>query len=130
MARLSQRTFVRYLALEAPGWAIAAAVSWALVAYAGLAPWIAGLLWTLYVAKDFAMYPWLRDAYAASDPDASALLVGRTGVARERLAPTGYVRVGAELGAPELVPGAAPIEPGACVRVREVQGLTLFVEAC
>ena len=125
-----RRTFVRYVALQAPGWAVGAAVAWGLAAYTDLSTGVAGLLWAIFVAKDLALYPRVRDAYALSDPAAAALLIGRTGVARERLAPSGYVRVGAELWRAELVPGAAPIEPGAGVRVREVRGLTLVVEAC
>jgi membrane protein implicated in regulation of membrane protease activity len=130
LGKASQRTFVRYVALQVPGWVLAAWVAWWLAAKAGLAPWLAALGWALFVIKDFALYPWLRDAYAVSDPAASALLVGRTGVARERLDPSGYVRVGAELWRAELAPGCAAIDAGARVRVREVQGLTLIVEAC
>jgi len=126
----SPRTFARYVALEAPGWVLGAWVLWLLVEKAGLAPWVAGLLWTLWVVKDFALYPWLRDAYEVGDPDATALLVGRTGLARQRLDPTGYVRIGAELWRAELAPGCAAIEPGALIRVRAVRGLTLIVEAC
>lgn len=129
-AKRSPRTFARYVALEAPGWVLAAWVLWLLVDKAGLAPWLAGLLWTLWVAHDFVLYPWLRDAYEPGDPDATAPLLGRTGLARERLDPTGYVRIGAELWRAELSPGCAAIETGAGVRVLAVRGLTLVVEAC
>jgi membrane protein implicated in regulation of membrane protease activity len=130
LGKTSRRTFARYLAFQVPGWVLATWVAWWLVAKAGLAPWLAALGCALFVIKDFALYPWLRDAYAVSDPDAGALLVGRTGVARERLDPSGYVRVGAELWRAELAPGCAAIDAGTHVRVREVQGLTLIVEAC
>ncbi|MGH7336841.1 MAG: NfeD family protein, partial [Myxococcota bacterium] len=127
-----QQTFARYVAFQFPGWVLAGCAAWWLVAVAGLAPWLGGLGFSLFVIKDFALFPWLRDAYAVSDPAAAALLVGRTGVARERLMPSGsgYVRVGAELWRAELAPGCAAIEEGARVRVREVQGLTLIVESC
>jgi membrane protein implicated in regulation of membrane protease activity len=128
--KLTHWTFARYVALEAPGWVIAAGVLWWLAAHAVVAPWIGALLWAGFVLKDFALYPWLRDAYALGDPDAAAPLVGRTGLARERLDPSGYVRVGAELWRAELAPGAAAIEPGGRVRVRAVRGLTLIVESC
>ena len=128
--RLWQRTVVRYVALQAPGWALAAVVAWWLAARAGFAVWLAALGFALFVLKDFALYPWVRDAYAANDPDAAAPLIGRTGLARERLAPTGYVRIGAELWRAELAPGRSPIEAGASVVVREVRGLTLIVESC
>jgi membrane protein implicated in regulation of membrane protease activity len=129
-SRHLQRTFVRYLALEAPGWVLAAWILWLLTDREVLSPWLAALGWVLFVIKDFALYPWLRDAYAAGNPDASAALVGRTGEARERLAPSGYVRIGAELWRAELAPGSAAVESGGLVRVREVRGLTLVVEAC
>jgi membrane protein implicated in regulation of membrane protease activity len=128
--RLRQRTIVRYVALQTPGWVLAAAVAWWLAAKAGVATWLAALGFALFVFKDFALYPWLRHAYAVDDPDVAALLIGRTGIARERLDPTGYVRIGAELWRAELAPDCAPIEAGARVVVREVRGLTLVVESC
>jgi membrane protein implicated in regulation of membrane protease activity len=126
----TRSTFARYLALEAPGWVLAGCLLWLLVESFGLAVWLAVLGWVIWVAKDFAMYPWLREAFEVGEADASALLIGRTGLARERIAPSGYVRIGAELWRAELAPGAAAIESGAAVRVREVRGLTLVVEAC
>jgi membrane protein implicated in regulation of membrane protease activity len=127
---LRSSTFVRYVVLEAPGWVLAACFAWLLVNQFGVAVWVAALGWALWVVKDFALYPWLRDAYEAGDPDATAPLIGRTGRARERIDPSGYVRIGAELWRAELAPGSAAIEAGAPVRVREVRGLTLVVEAC
>ena len=125
-----RRTFVRYVAFQAPGWVLAGCAAWWLVAHAGLAPRIGAIGWALYVLKDFALYPWVRDSYVAGDPAAAALLVGRTGTAREPLDPKGYIRVGAELWRAELAPGCAAVAAGARVRVREVRGLTLIVESC
>jgi membrane protein implicated in regulation of membrane protease activity len=125
-----RRTFVRYVALQVPGWVLVGCAAWWLVAKAGLAPWLAGLGCALFVLKDLALYPWVREAYAEGDPAAAALLVGRTGTARERLDPAGYVRIGAELWRAELRQGSAAIEAGARVRVRAVEGLTLIVESC
>lgn len=122
------RTFARYVGLEAPGWVLAAIVLWLLVDRAGLAPWIGVSLWALWFAKDLALFPWLRDAYEAGDPDATAPLIGRTGLARKRLAPDGYVRIGSELWRAELAPGCPEVEAGGSVRVRSVRGLTLVVE--
>jgi membrane protein implicated in regulation of membrane protease activity len=127
-SRRPSRTFLRYVALEAPGWLVAGILLWLLVQYAGLAPWIAWLLGSAWIAKDFALYPWLRDAYEASDPDPGAALVGRTGLALERLAPEGYVRLGSERWRARLGAGCDSVEPGARVSVRSVSGLTLTVE--
>lgn len=122
------RTFVRYVALEAPGWMLAGLVLWFLVDQTGLAPWIGAALWALWFAKDIALFPWLRDAYEEGDPDATVALIGRTGLARKRLAPHGYVRIGSELWRAELAPGCPDVEAGGSVRVQSVRGLTLVVE--
>jgi membrane protein implicated in regulation of membrane protease activity len=125
-----ERTFARYAAFQLPGWVITAGLAWLLVDRFGLAPWVAALAWALFVIKDFALYPWVRESYLVGDPDPAALLIGRTGVARERLDPSGSVRIGAELWRAELRPDAAPIETGAGVRVVALRGLTLIVEPC
>ena len=130
MIRPLRRTSVRYFAFQLPGWVVAAWLLWLLVEHELVSRWVAASGFALYVLKDFALYPWLRDAYAVANPDASAALVGRIGEARDRLAPSGYVRIGSELWRAELAPGSAEVERGASVRVREVRGLTLVVEAC
>jgi membrane protein implicated in regulation of membrane protease activity len=132
IGKASQRTFARYVAFQVPGWMLAACAAWWLAAEADLAPWIAALGWGLFVIKDFALYPWVRDSYAVGEPAASALLVGRTGVVRDRIEPSGsgYVRIGAELWRAELAPGCAAVDAGASVRVHEVRGLTLIVQSC
>ncbi len=55
-------------------------------------------------------------------------MVGARGVAEDRLAPSGYIRVRGELWQTEVMGGDPPIEKGASVRVREVSGLTLLVQ--
>lgn len=125
----ASRAFRRYLLLEAPGWVVcAAALAWCVRSFE-LDARIALLLLALWVGKDFALFPLLRDAYEETDPGPGALLVGRVGEARERLDRSGYVRLGSELWRATVARGADPVEPGAAVRVRAVRGLTLVVEA-
>ena len=121
--------FRRYLLLELPGWAVAGAAVWALTEYAGLDPWLAAGLLALWVAKDFALYPWLRHAYELGDPSPAAPLRGRTARVTERLAPRGYARLDTERWRAELErPEEGPAEEGEAVRVRGLEGLTLIVE--
>lgn len=108
--------------------ALAGVVLVVLVRVWDLSPRTALLLFAFWVAKDFAMYPLLRSAYASSHHDAGEAIVGALGTARERLDPAGYVRVGAELWRAEVPPDRAPVESGAAVRVRGVRNLTLLVE--
>ncbi|MGI9589986.1 MAG: NfeD family protein [Myxococcota bacterium] len=125
--RAPSPAFRRYLLLELPGWVVAATAVWALVEYAGLdARFGAGLV-TLWVAKDFVLFPWLRQAYEPGDPHPSATLAGRSARVTTRLDPGGYVQLGSERWRAELVAGAAA-EAGEEVVVLEVEGLTLKVE--
>jgi membrane protein implicated in regulation of membrane protease activity len=125
--RRFSRTFAKYVLLEMPGWLIAAGVLLLGVERWELSPRLAGALFALWVGKDFVLYPVLRVAYEDVSPDATVGLVGALGTARERLDPSGYVRVGSELWRAELI-GSEAAESGDAVRVRAVRGLTLEVE--
>jgi len=118
---------VRYLLFQIPGCAVAAGVLLALVRFWDLAPRTAALLFALWVAKELALYPLLRRAYAGAGRDASDALIGRSARACESLDPQGYVRIDGELWRAELAAGCAPVAPGARVRVEAVRGLTLRV---
>jgi membrane protein implicated in regulation of membrane protease activity len=126
--RRISRTFAKYVLLELPGWLIAAVVLSLGIRYWELSPRLAIVLFALWVIKDFALYPVLRIAYEDGSPNATDALVDALGTARERLDPTGYVRVGSELWRAELIAGSDAVESGDAVRVRAVRGLTLEVE--
>lgn len=117
---------VRYALFQLPGQAGAAVLVWALWRWAGLPGWAAFAIVAAWVAKDAALYPLSRAAHQPA-PEGAAVLIGRRGVARRRLAPRGTVAFGVELWRSEIAPGAAPIESGTAVRVVAVRGLTLIV---
>lgn len=118
----------RYALFQLPEIAAAAALVWALWRWAGLPGWAALAIVGVWVAKDVALYPFLRGAYEPV-PAGAAALIGRRGVARRRLAPRGTVAFGVELWRAEIAAGAAPIDAEAAVRVVAVRGLTLIVAA-
>lgn len=120
--------FLKYVLLEAPGWAVAAGVLGFFAWHGDLSRPLAALLFALWVAKDFALYPILRVAYEDGPRDGTHGLVGALGTAKDRLDPEGYVRVGSELWRAVTVRGCDAIEAGAAVRVVEVRDLTLRVE--
>ena len=130
LRRLFERppVLAKYLMFQVPGMALAGVVLVALVRIWSLSPRTALLLFALWVIKDIAMYPLLRNAYAGSVHDAGEALVGAIGTARERLDPEGYVRIGSELWRAEVPREHAPVESGAAVRVCAVRNLTLHVE--
>jgi membrane protein implicated in regulation of membrane protease activity len=129
MTPLRHSAFRKYFLLELPGWILAASVLTALVIWEALSRSVAVGLFALWVAKDFALYPLLRAAYEDSSRDGTHSLIGALGTAKDRLDPDGYVRVGSELWHARIDRDAEPVEPGAAVRVREVELLTLRVEA-
>jgi membrane-bound ClpP family serine protease len=126
---MGRSPFVRYVLLEIPGWILGGVVLAVFVHLDEISRRTAALLLALWVAKDFALYPLLRVGYMPSAPDGSGTLIGAIGTARDRLDPTGWVRVGSELWQAELARESAPVEAGGRVRVLSVRGLTLRVEA-
>jgi len=117
----------KYLLLQIPGWLLIGILLLWLWPETGLSPWIARAGYALWVAKDFALYPFLRSGYESGVPTGAESLVGAVAVTRGTLDPNGYVGIGGELWKAELVSGEAPIPPQTEVRVETVRGLTLFV---
>ena len=120
----------KYALLQLPGFLLVALLLAGAVRWWDLSTRVALGLLALWVLKDIALFPLLRVAYEPSAGQGGAeALVDARGVASEALAPTGYVRVGAELWRAELASGDGEALPsGAPVRVRAVRGLTLLVE--
>jgi membrane protein implicated in regulation of membrane protease activity len=89
---------------------------------------VASLLVTLWVLKDFALFPFLRIAYEPRGPGGANDLIGSRVLVETPLSPAGYARVGAELWRVELTGERNQLPAGSTVRVRAVRGLTLLVE--
>ena len=125
---LRTSTALRYAAFQLPGTLGVALLLAALVRWWDLAPATALGLLALWVLKDVVMFRFVRRAYEARGGHAGAeALVGALGTAQERLDPEGWVRVGHERWRARVREGR--VERDAPVRVREVRGLVLVVEA-
>ncbi len=127
--RPSVRVLPRYLLFQLPGWIIAETASavggrwWDLP----LCIWISVPL--AWVVKDLLLFPFVWQAYT-NEPShlvGEGALMGVSGLAVARLAPSGYVRVGSELWRAELERGEPPVPEGARVRVYGIRGLTLRI---
>jgi membrane-bound serine protease (ClpP class) len=55
-------------------------------------------------------------------------MIGERGIAKERLAPAGYVQVRGELWRAFIIDDGPAIETGQSVKIVKMDGLTLFVE--
>ena len=123
----SPRVVLRYLLFQVPGWAavVAAAAVGSRWLDLPLWAWIAGPL--AWVVKDLFLLPLVWQAYS-NEPSrlvGEGALIGASGLARARLAPYGYVRVGSELWRAELEAGESPVPEGARGHGCGVRGLTL-----
>jgi membrane protein implicated in regulation of membrane protease activity len=116
------RTFLKYLAMQTPGWLLL------LVVVVLLRSWAAGILLVLAVVKDLFLYPYRRRAYEEDPRTGAERLVGTSGVVVSPVAPKGYVRVRGELWSAELQTPANPAPEGSSVTVVGGRGLTVTVE--
>jgi membrane protein implicated in regulation of membrane protease activity len=119
--------FRRYIFIQVPGWFVAALVLLGLHLWLGLPTWAAIVLLAADIAKDFALYPFLRHAYETGEKTGIERLIGAPATAAQSLAPEGYVQVHGELWHAELPPGHAPVAEGARLRVQSAHGMTLIV---
>ncbi len=129
-------TLQRYLLYQLPGWALAGLALVSLLFSGWIETRVAAVGWLLWVIKDFALYPLLRSAYERSEGGPVDALIGASAVARERLAPEGYVRVRGELWRARVVSedggGDADSDPvsveiGTELEVVAVEGARLLV---
>jgi membrane protein implicated in regulation of membrane protease activity len=81
-----------------------------------------------WIVKDAVLFPFVWRAYDWDRPGRSRSMIGQSGIAKERLAPCGYVQIQGELWRAEKMGDGPPIEAGQPVQIIKMEGLTLFVE--
>ena len=120
-------TLNKYLLLQVPGWILGSFLLFLFWKWFGFSAWIAIGIFLVWVAKDFALYPFIHSACNTKVKTGVTQLIGSHGVARDHLDPQGYVQVGSELWQAETGPGHQPIEKGSPIEVQNTRGLTLVV---
>ena len=120
---------LRYAALQLPGLVIAGVAAWSAIRWADVPPWLAYAGVGVWVAKDIVMFRFVWRSFAPRDGNGLHDIRGRTGTVVEALAPEGRVRIGSERWRAVGASGAEPIAVGARVRVVDIHGLRLTVEA-
>jgi membrane protein implicated in regulation of membrane protease activity len=116
---------VKYALLQVPGVALLVLILIVVQQWVDLPAWFGWGLVALWVAKDAILFPFVWRAYDSEDTNS---MVGTRGIAEERLAPSGYVRVRGELWQAEVMGDGPPLDRGEAVRVRGICGLTLLIE--
>jgi membrane protein implicated in regulation of membrane protease activity len=120
------RTFARYLFFQLPEWGLVVLLLLAIDHFTETPAWLLVAGGVGFVAKDVALYPWMRRAYEHVGNDPGENLVGRRGVATSTVARDGWVRVDAELWRAETGDGEIP--KGTRIRVCALDGHVLVVE--
>ncbi|MBW2316366.1 MAG: NfeD family protein [Deltaproteobacteria bacterium] len=120
------RTFQRYLLFQLPEWGLVVALLVAIHRYTEAPTWLLVAAAAGFVAKDLALYPWMKRAYEHVGSDPGEKLVGRQGVATSLVSEDGWVRVDAELWRAET--RGDDIPKGAPVTVRALDGHVLVVD--
>jgi membrane protein implicated in regulation of membrane protease activity len=113
--------------IQLPGWILLALLLVALHQWLAVPAWVGAAALVVWLVKDAALYPLVREAYRPNHEAASRRMIGARGVAAERIDPVGFVRLGAELWRARTESGRGVVEAGDTVEVREVEGLTLYV---
>ena len=123
----SSRILLRYSLLQLPALALLVLILIFAQRWVELPAWIFWGSLAIWVVKDAALYPFVWRAYDWDHSLDTHPMLGGRGIAKERLAPSGYVQVRGELWKAELAEGCEPVEEGEHVLVREIRGLTLIV---
>lgn len=123
---LSTRVVLKYALLQIPGLALLILILLFIQRWVDLPLyffWGSVILW---IAKDAILFPFVWRSYDSRGEGAADTLLGEKGIAKERLAPSGYVQVRGELWRAKAI-GDHPIEKGDRVLVLSISGLTLLV---
>ena len=124
----SSRVVLRYALLQVPALALLVLLLILVQKWVDLPTWFIYGLIAFWVAKDVILFFFTWRAYDQDPNRAVNSMVGARGITKDRLAPSGYIRVHGELWQAEVMGNAWPIERGKTVRVQGVRGLTLLVQ--
>jgi membrane protein implicated in regulation of membrane protease activity len=124
---IPSRVYVRYGLLMIPGTLALVLILIVIGHWVVIPVWLFGTIVALSIAKDVIMFPFVWQAYDQKPSTSPGSMIARRGIAKERLAPVGYIQVGGELWRAEKIGDGPPIEIGEWVRVKKIDGLKLFV---
>ena len=119
--------YLRYVLLNIPELAAVVLILIIIEHWAVLPFWLFWGIIGFWIIKDALLFPFVWRAYDWNRSEQTGSMTGEHGVVRERLAPSGYVRIRGELWRAERLGEGPTIEAGQPVRVEKMKGLTLFV---
>ena len=121
------RVYIRYGLLSLPGTIVLILILFVVRNWVPIPIWLWVTLILLWIAKEVILFPFVWRAYDHTRSEVSHSMIGKRGITKERLAPTGYILVKGELWKAEKTVNEPPIEKNIWVRVKKIDGLKLFV---
>jgi len=127
LKKIPLRVYIRYGLLTLPGTIVLILVLFVVRNWVPIPIWLWVTLILLWIAKEVILFPFVWRAYDHTRSEVSHSMIGKRGITKERLAPTGYILVKGELWKAEKTVNEPPIEKNIWVRVKKIDGLKLFV---
>jgi membrane protein implicated in regulation of membrane protease activity len=128
LRKIPRPIYLRYILLNIPGLAAVILILIIIQHWVVLPAWLFWSVIGFWVVKDAVLFPFVWRAYDWERPGRSQSMIGERGIAKEQLAPKGYVQVRGELWRAEIIDGGPAIEMGQPVKIVKMEGLTLLVE--
>ncbi len=128
LKQIARPIYLRYILLNIPGLAAVILILIIIQYWVVLPVWLFGSVIAFWIIKDAVLFPFVWRAYDWERPGLNRSMIGERGIAKERLAPAGYVQIHGELWKAEKIGDGLPIEMGQSVKIVNMEGLTLFVE--
>ena len=127
LRKIPRSVYVRYILLNIPEFAAVLLILVVIQYWVFIPGWLLGSIIGFWIVKDVVLFPFIWRAYDWDRAGRSRSMIGERGIAKEKLAPAGYIQVHGELWRAERLGEGPPIEAGQPVRVTKMEGLTLFV---
>jgi len=128
LRKIPRPIYLRYILLNIPSLAAVILILIIIQHWVVLPGWLFRSIIGFWIVKDALLFPFVWRAYDWEGPGRSRSMIGERGIAKERLAPMGYVQVRGELWRAVRIDDGPPIEIGQSVEIVKMDGLTLFVE--
>ena len=128
LKQIPKPIYIRYILLNLPGLAAVILILIIVQHWVVLPVWLFWSVIGFWIVKDAVLFPLVWRAYDWEKTGQFRSMLGERAIARERLAPQGYVQIHGELWRAEKIGDGPPIEIGQTVKIVKMEGLTLFVE--
>ncbi len=125
----SRQGLIKYIVLQLPALLFVILIMVYLYDTSQISLWLGSAIILIWLVKDVVLFPLVWRAYETNIRENKKLLIGKRGITRERLAPSGYVTVNGELWKAKVANRSKSIGEGEPIIVKEQHGRILIVDA-